>query len=238
MTNVPFSRSPSLAVSAPATVTRVEFQSQTTAHSNSIFLINAHVQNKTESKKTTKQNTLRFQITSLKNCPHQKWTQRKRRRPSGRPCGSPHLLAESSKAPFVWKSRVAEQDGMDRQHTLPPTLAPHKHRRSSWQLCASVRRWKLWLPRFLRKKRQKKKKKLKKPWCRARGGACALLQAAVLGAARSCREAELLQVGDAVEVDESTRHHQDVEELVGVELEEEEKRWGEEEWEGRTVERS
>lgn len=47
-----------------------------------------------------------------------------------------------------------------------------------------------------------------------------LLEAAVLGAARSGREAELLQVGDAVEVHERACHHQDVEELVGVELEE------------------
>lgn len=55
---------------------------------------------------------------------------------------------------------------------------------------------------------------------------CALLEPAVLSAARSCRVAELLQVGDAVEVNERTRDHQDVEQLVGVELEE--RRRGEE----------
>lgn len=66
-----------------------------------------------------------------------------------------------------------------------------------------------------------------KPRHHAEGGERALLEAAVLGAARPCCEAELLQVGDAVEVDECTGHHQDVEELVRVELQEE--RRGEEE---------
>lgn len=46
---------------------------------------------------------------------------------------------------------------------------------------------------------------------------CAL-ESAVLCAAPSGRVAKLLQVGDAVEVNESPRHHQDVEQLVGVEL--------------------
>lgn len=46
---------------------------------------------------------------------------------------------------------------------------------------------------------------------------CAL-ESAFLGAARSRRVAKLLQVGDAVEVNESPRDHQDVEQLVGVEL--------------------
>ncbi len=46
---------------------------------------------------------------------------------------------------------------------------------------------------------------------------CAL-ESAVLGAARSRRVAKLLQVGDAVEMNESPGDHQDVEQLVGVEL--------------------
>lgn len=45
------------------------------------------------------------------------------------------------------------------------------------------------------------------------------LKGAVLGAARSRREAELLEVGHSVEMNESSRDHQDVEQLVGVELE-------------------
>lgn len=52
---------------------------------------------------------------------------------------------------------------------------------------------------------------------------CGVLQGSVLGA-RSRREAEFLEVGDSVEVNEGSRHHQDVEELVGVELEEAERR--------------
>lgn len=47
------------------------------------------------------------------------------------------------------------------------------------------------------------------------------LQRAVGGAAPSCRVAKLLQVGDAVEMNESSGDHQDVEQLVGVELGEE-----------------
>lgn len=43
------------------------------------------------------------------------------------------------------------------------------------------------------------------------------LQRAVGGAAPSCRVAKLLQVGDAVEMNESSGDHQDVEQLVGVE---------------------
>lgn len=46
---------------------------------------------------------------------------------------------------------------------------------------------------------------------------CAL-ESAVLGAAPSRCVAKLLQVGDAVEMNESPRDHQDVEQLVGVEL--------------------
>lgn len=46
---------------------------------------------------------------------------------------------------------------------------------------------------------------------------CAL-EGALLSAARSRREAKLLQVGDAVEVNESPCDHQDVEQLVRVEL--------------------
>ena len=49
------------------------------------------------------------------------------------------------------------------------------------------------------------------------GSVCAL-ESALLGAARPRRVAKLLQVGDAVEVNESPRDHQDVEQLVGVEL--------------------
>lgn len=45
-----------------------------------------------------------------------------------------------------------------------------------------------------------------------------VLESAVVGAARSRRVAKLLQVGDAVEMNESPRDHQDVEQLVGVEL--------------------
>lgn len=44
------------------------------------------------------------------------------------------------------------------------------------------------------------------------------LEGAVLGAAPSRAEAELLEVGHSVEMDESSRDHQDVEQLVGVEL--------------------
>lgn len=57
-----------------------------------------------------------------------------------------------------------------------------------------------------------KKKTRRVDWAR-----CAL-EGALLGAARSRREAKLLQVGDAVEVNESPRDHQDVEQLVRVEL--------------------
>lgn len=53
---------------------------------------------------------------------------------------------------------------------------------------------------------------------------CAL-EKAVLGAAPSRLVAKLLQVGDAVEMNESPRDHQDVEQLVGVELREREKEW-------------
>ena len=45
-----------------------------------------------------------------------------------------------------------------------------------------------------------------------------VLESAVLSAARSRRVAKLLQVGDAVEMNESAGDHQDVEQLVGVEL--------------------
>lgn len=45
-----------------------------------------------------------------------------------------------------------------------------------------------------------------------------LLESAVLCAARSCREAEFLEVGHSVEMNKSSRDHQDVKELVGVEL--------------------
>lgn len=80
----------------------------------------------------------------------------------------------------------------------------------------------------LRRKKKKKGKKNaeKKHDAVPRERTCVLLEPAVLGAARSCRVAELLQVGDAVEVNERTRDHQDVEQLVGVELEE--RRRGEE----------
>lgn len=46
---------------------------------------------------------------------------------------------------------------------------------------------------------------------------CAL-ESAVLSAAPSRLVAKLLQVGDTVEMNESPRDHQDVEQLVGVEL--------------------
>ena len=52
------------------------------------------------------------------------------------------------------------------------------------------------------------------------GGA---LESSVLGAAPSRCVAELLQVGHAVEVNEGARHHQDVKQLVGVELTERER---------------
>lgn len=45
-----------------------------------------------------------------------------------------------------------------------------------------------------------------------------VLEIAILSAASSCREAKLLQVGDAVEVNESPGDHQDVEQLMGVKL--------------------
>lgn len=45
-----------------------------------------------------------------------------------------------------------------------------------------------------------------------------MLEIAILSAASSCREAKLLQVGDAVEVNESPGDHQDVEQLMGVKL--------------------
>lgn len=45
------------------------------------------------------------------------------------------------------------------------------------------------------------------------------LESSVVGAARSCREAEFLEVAHSVEMDKSSRDHQDVEQLVGVELE-------------------
>lgn len=51
-----------------------------------------------------------------------------------------------------------------------------------------------------------------------------VLESAVVGAARSRRVAKLLQVGDAVEMNESPRDHQDVEQLVGVELGKDERR--------------
>lgn len=56
---------------------------------------------------------------------------------------------------------------------------------------------------------------------------CGVLEGAVLSAACSRYEAKLLQVGDAVEMNESPRNHQDVEQLVGVELgnTEREKTW-------------
>lgn len=47
---------------------------------------------------------------------------------------------------------------------------------------------------------------------------CGALEGTVLSAACSRHEAKLLQVGDAVEMNESPRNHQDVEQLVGVEL--------------------
>lgn len=53
-----------------------------------------------------------------------------------------------------------------------------------------------------------------KEWVRACVG---VLEHAVLGAAASCRVTKLLQVGDAVKMDESPGDHQDVEQLVGVE---------------------
>lgn len=49
------------------------------------------------------------------------------------------------------------------------------------------------------------------------GTTAARSQGAILGAAPAGRVAELLQVGDAVEVDEGSRHDQDVEQLVRVE---------------------
>ncbi len=51
-----------------------------------------------------------------------------------------------------------------------------------------------------------------------------VLEGAILGAACSRRVAKLLQVGDAVEMNESPRDHQDVEQLVGVELGEKKQR--------------
>lgn len=45
-----------------------------------------------------------------------------------------------------------------------------------------------------------------------------VLKSAILGAARSRCVAKLLQVGDTVEMNKSPRDHQDVEQLVGVEL--------------------
>lgn len=47
---------------------------------------------------------------------------------------------------------------------------------------------------------------------------CGALERAVLSAAPSRREAEFLEVGDSVEVHERSRDHQDVEQLVRVEL--------------------
>lgn len=47
---------------------------------------------------------------------------------------------------------------------------------------------------------------------------CGALESAVLSAAPSRREAEFLEVGDSVEVHERSRDHQDVEQLVRVEL--------------------
>lgn len=44
------------------------------------------------------------------------------------------------------------------------------------------------------------------------------LECAILCAARSRCVAKLLQVGDAMEMNKSPRDHQDVEQLVGVEL--------------------
>lgn len=55
------------------------------------------------------------------------------------------------------------------------------------------------------------------PACRAR--ASGALESAVLGAAPSRRETEFLEVGHSVEMNKSSRDHQDVEQLVGVELE-------------------
>lgn len=49
-------------------------------------------------------------------------------------------------------------------------------------------------------------------------GVCGALESAVLSAAPSRCEAELLEVGDSVEVHERSRDHQDVEQLVRVEL--------------------
>lgn len=51
------------------------------------------------------------------------------------------------------------------------------------------------------------------------GWKCGALERAVRGAAPSRCEAEFLEVGHSVEMNKRSRDHQDVEQLVGVELE-------------------
>lgn len=59
----------------------------------------------------------------------------------------------------------------------------------------------------------------------AEGATAGLLsEKGVVSAASLQAVAELLQVGDAVEVDEGCRNHQDMEDLVGVELRRERER--------------
>lgn len=50
-----------------------------------------------------------------------------------------------------------------------------------------------------------------------------MLECAVLGAARAGCVAELLQVGDAMEMNESPGNDQDMEQLVGVKLQRKER---------------
>lgn len=163
---------------------------------------------------------------------HQNGTQENTRRPSGGPRASPPSLQSLQRLKVCLelmggRAGRDRQTGGDRETDEPQTPsftparrtfrlshAPDKPPRPRGE-CASVCQRNLWLPDL------RKKKKKKKSWknCRAGWGTCALFEGAVLSAARSCCVAKLLQVGDAVEVNKRTCDHQDVKQLVGVELE-------------------